>query len=140
MDETPSAQPAVISITRARTYAVRDPRAQRQAQPPKTTSLDPNALRKRPTPYELLMQEQTNPGEQDPENDRENLEMDFAGGTVEISGEALARSLTPTEEPAPDATTGVEANDTEENDLDEAATDFSPSSDDVYPDLGERVL
>jgi len=140
MDEMPSAQPAVISMTRARTYAVDDPRAERRTQPPKTTGLDPNALRKRPTPYELLMQEQTNPGEQGPENDRENLEMDFAGGTVEISGEALARSLTPTEEPEADATAGVEADNTEENGLDEATTDFSPSSDNAYPDLGERVL
>jgi len=127
MSTTPT-EPTTNSIARARNYAVEEAPPEREAKRPEVTGLDPNALRKRLTPYELIMQSAEN---EDPESDGAGLEMAFAGGTVEISGEAMAQSAAPLDA-APD--------EMEPADQDETATDSSSLNDNVYPDLGERVL
>ena len=143
MGETPLEQPAVIAMTRARTYTVQDVPPEHEAERPEVIGLDPNALRRSPAPYERLMRNviKENTARSRPNGDA--LTMPFAGGTVEISGEAMAQNLAMTDDDGasvPDAAAGAAPNETQESDTGESETDSSPNGDNVAPDLGERVL
>ncbi len=144
MGETPLEQPAVIAMTRARTYTVQDVPPEHEAERPEVIGLDPNALRRSPAPYERLMRNviKENTARSRPNGDA--LRMPFAGGTVEISGEAMAQNLAMATAAdgasVPDAAAGAAPNETQESDAGESETDSSPNGDNVAPDLGERVL
>lgn len=140
MAETPLPEPDAILITHGLASAARDATPTRAAQRPEATGLDPNALRKRPTPHELLMREAR---KAETDEDTAGLRTRFAGGTLEISGEAMAQTRAPADADsasAPLAAAGPAMAETTESDDDETETDSSPSGDTMKPDLGERVL
>ncbi len=102
-------------------------------------SLDPDALRTRPTPYEQLMRSiLAHSGPVTPVEPR-------PGDAVEISDEAMAQGLATAgaASSAPAAPAGTPTTQAQQTGDDETPTDSSLSGDlssDMYPDLGERVF
>lgn len=80
------------------------------------TGLDPDALRRRPTPYEQIMR-----------------------ALPQIAVEPLPGDAGGLEIRAADAPADTATNEAQDTGHDETLTDSSPSGD-VHPDLGERVL
>ena len=107
------------------------------AEEPECVETDPQALEQLPATYGLLVNDPTRTDT--PRSNMVGLEAQFAGGTVQISAEARARSVT-----APDATDRAapppDETNTSDNDSSDAEAEPSPNGDDVTPDLGERVL
>jgi hypothetical protein len=140
MAETPLPEPDTILTARGHVSAARETDPSRAGRRREPTGLDPNAMRKRPTPYDLLTRNARN-AQTDPNND--GLKTRFPGGTVEISSEAMAQTLAAADASgagAPVPAAGPAIDETTESDTAETETDSSPSGDTVNPDLGERVL
>jgi len=142
MGATSSLEPAAVSTTRARTTTVQDAPPELEAERLRTVSRHPDALRRKPTPYELLLYEimEERSGKYRPDGD--GLHLEFPGGSLDISGEAMAQSVATIEEEdaAPPDPASVPANETREPERDETNTDSSPGDASVHPNLGERVL
>jgi hypothetical protein len=130
-------EPDAILIARGLVSAAYETMLPREGLPAEITGLDPNALRKRPTPYELLM---SSARKAQTDENNAGLRTRFAGGTVEISGKAMSRARAPADaDSACAAAADPAADETAESD-DETETDSSPSGNTMTPDLGERVL
>lgn len=103
---------------------------------PELVETDSQAPEQLLTTYELLMNDPTRIDTS--RSDMLGLEAQFPGGTVQISAEAMARSVSAADvtdraAPAPDETTPSD------DDSDDADAEPSPSGDGLTPDLGERV-
>jgi hypothetical protein len=140
MAEAPLPELDIYFITQGLTSAAWEALAPRVAERPGAASLDPNELRKRPRPYELMTREAR---KAEADEDSAGLRTRFAGGTVEISGEAMAHTRAPAHTdsaPAPLADAGPEMDEITDSDEADTETDSSPSGDTMTPDLGERVF
>jgi hypothetical protein len=120
---------------------VPDPAAHRVADWSEIVGLAPNALRRTPTLYELLMSGLTQQ-QADGYGPDDGLHLEFGAGSLHISAAALALSAAMLEddEATPADPADPVLGDDEDVELDETAPDFPPSDANGHPDLGERVL
>jgi hypothetical protein len=125
----PEQTPASAHVTRNEEGPARD----ETRQEPERAGVDRDTEYRPPTTYDLLRTYLYG-------SNAEGFETEFAGGTVEISAEAMARSLAPADASdrvapsAPDKTTQPR------DDSRDAQAVPSPNPSDLTTDLGERVL
>jgi len=153
VDAEAQAPDLIISMARSRTYTVRgmpplrvdDGRAQAAAHPGAGHVAQPLAGRMAPVnPYDA------NRGRPlvDEDADAAGLAMRSAGGSVEISAEAMAQSMAPAvpappaapSEPVPPESSEPQHGEAPSSDLDADDTDSSSDGGQSAPDLGESVL